>query len=128
VRNAKYHELDSTNVVSFWGYYSDYDWVVLCQLYGTMMKLPSIFPKYCMDLKMLMHLLGVGKIDGQAVKQANEHNALADALWIRDAYNYLVMNYLGGDQYSLLRLADEKFKSNEACKVDCDPVSAPPVK
>ena len=24
-----------------WAYYADYDWVVLCQLFGTMMQLPS---------------------------------------------------------------------------------------
>src|SRR5689334_2024900 len=25
----------------FWAYYADYDWVALCQLYGTMMDLPA---------------------------------------------------------------------------------------
>src|SRR5690348_9849105 len=25
----------------FWAYYADYDWVALCQLYGTMMQLPE---------------------------------------------------------------------------------------
>jgi len=37
----------------FWAYYADYDWVALCQLFGTMMDLPAYFPMYCMDLKQL---------------------------------------------------------------------------
>src|SRR5882757_5689684 len=34
----------------FWAYYADYDWVVLCQLYGTMMDLPKDWPMYCRDV------------------------------------------------------------------------------
>ncbi len=37
----------------FWAYYADYDWVVFCQLFGTMMDLPKGFPMYCLDLKQL---------------------------------------------------------------------------
>lgn len=32
---------------------ADYDWVVLCQLYGTMMDLPKGWPMYCRDVKQL---------------------------------------------------------------------------
>jgi len=35
----------------FIGYYSDYDWVVFCWIFGKMNKLPSHFPQYCYDLK-----------------------------------------------------------------------------
>lgn len=35
----------------FHGYYADYDWVLFCSLYGTMMDLPKGFPMYCIDLK-----------------------------------------------------------------------------
>jgi hypothetical protein len=34
----------------FYGYYSDYDWVLFCSLFGTMMDLPTGFPMYCIDL------------------------------------------------------------------------------
>lgn len=37
--------------IQFYGYYSDYDWVLLCSLFGTMMDLPKGFPMYCRDLK-----------------------------------------------------------------------------
>jgi hypothetical protein len=42
----------------FWGYYADYDWVVFCQIFGTMMDLPTSFPMYCNDLKQLCNMLG----------------------------------------------------------------------
>ena len=40
-----------TKDVSFYGYYSDYDWVVFCWLFGKMIDLPNGFPMYCIDLK-----------------------------------------------------------------------------
>lgn len=38
----------------FWGYYCDYDWVLFCSLFGTMMDLPKGFPMYCRDVKQLL--------------------------------------------------------------------------
>lgn len=38
----------------FYGYYSDYDWVVFCQLFGKMINLPNGFPMYCIDLKQML--------------------------------------------------------------------------
>jgi hypothetical protein len=40
--------------LNFYGYYSDYDWVAFCSLFGTMMQLPKSFPKYCRDLKQML--------------------------------------------------------------------------
>jgi len=37
--------------VEFYGYYSDYDHVVLCWLFGKMINLPKGFPMYTIDLK-----------------------------------------------------------------------------
>lgn len=39
--------------VEFYGYYSDYDWVVFCWLFGRMIDLPKGFPKYCIDLRQM---------------------------------------------------------------------------
>ena len=36
-----------------WAYYADYDWVVLCGFFGTMVDLPKGFPMYCLDIKQL---------------------------------------------------------------------------
>ena len=35
----------------FYGYYSDYDWVVFCWLFGKMIDLPKGFPMFAFDLK-----------------------------------------------------------------------------
>lgn len=70
----------------FWGYYADYDWVVLCQLFGTMMELPKGWPMYCRDLKQWCDDLGNPKLPEQG---KGEHHALADARWNRQAWQFL---------------------------------------
>jgi len=70
----------------FWGYYSDYDWVVFCQIFGTMMDLPKGFPMYCRDIKQLCDSLGNPKLPEQ---KEGEHNALADARWNKLAWEFL---------------------------------------
>ena len=72
----------------FWGYYADYDWVVLCQLFGAMINLPKGWPMYCKDLKQLCDDLGNPNL-GEAVPQKDEHHALADARWNKDVYAFL---------------------------------------
>ncbi len=37
-----------------YGYYADYDWVLLCSLFGRMIDLPKGFPMYCIDLKQII--------------------------------------------------------------------------
>lgn len=39
------------NKPSFYGYYSDYDWVSFFWLFGKMVDLPKGFPMFCIDLK-----------------------------------------------------------------------------
>ncbi len=69
-----------------WGYYADYDWVVLCQLFGTMMQLPKGWPMYCRDVKQFCDWLGNPKLPKQ---KGAEHNALADAAWTKEAWEFL---------------------------------------
>ena len=70
----------------FWAYYADYDWVVFCQLFGTMMDLPVHMPKFCMDLKQL----AVSKGNPELPKQeSGEHNALEDACWNMRVHAFL---------------------------------------
>lgn len=83
----------------FYGYYADYDWVLFCSIFGTMMDLPKGFPMYCRDLKQMLDV----KVESKSIewghnaenfdmlnhvktlpnypKQENEHNALDDAKW-----------------------------------------------
>jgi len=72
----------------FWAYYADYDWVALCQLYGTMMDLPKHFPRFCMDLKQLARTVGNPDLPKQ---KSGEHNALEDARWVRKTHRYLIV-------------------------------------
>jgi hypothetical protein len=70
-----------------WAYYADYDWVVLCQLFGTMLGLPKGWPMFCRDLKQLSVDVGSPK---HPPDPKDEHNALADARWNRDLYAFLM--------------------------------------
>lgn len=70
----------------FWAYYADYDWVVLCQLYGTMMDLPKGWPMFCMDIKQLCVMKGNPKLPEQT---GAEHNAINDALWNKRCWEFL---------------------------------------
>jgi 3'-5' exoribonuclease-like protein len=70
----------------FWGYYADYDWVVFCQLFGTMMDLPKGWPMYCRDIKQLCDSMGNPKLPKQSTA---EHNALNDARWNKKTYEFL---------------------------------------
>lgn len=70
----------------FWAYFADYDWVVLCQLYGTMMDLPESWPMFCMDVQQERARLGHPDLPPQT---GTTHNALQDALWCKDAWEHL---------------------------------------
>lgn len=73
----------------FWGYYSAYDHVALCQIFGTMMELPTDWPMYTCDIKQLCDSLGNPKLPEQG---KGEHNALADAKWNKTAFEFLMAN------------------------------------
>jgi len=82
----------------FWGYYADYDWVVLCQLFGKMMDLPEGWPMYMLDLKQLCMSLGNPRL---AKQTQNEHNALADAKWVKGQYARLKSKVEDSDEPDL---------------------------
>lgn len=69
----------------FWGYYADYDWVVFCWLFGTMVNLPKGFPMYCKDLKQLADEVNSPPFPAPE----GEHNALADACWNEQFHKHL---------------------------------------
>lgn len=61
-----------------WADYASYDWVALCQLWGTMMDLPKGMPMFTHDIQQYRNQLGVRETE--LPKQAEgQHNALADA-------------------------------------------------
>lgn len=87
----KYEVSDKTLEPKFYAYYSGYDWVVFCWLFGKMINLPKGFPKYCNDLKQIMDEKGLD----QAWKRRFcpepfvEHNALVDARWNKKLFDIL---------------------------------------
>lgn len=101
--------------IEVYGYYADYDWVLLCSLFGRMVDLPKGFPMYCIDLKQeldkkvralsnsdFFHAFHIkdpltfeeklSLVKGKNTKypaQNNEHNALDDARWNYQLYTFL---------------------------------------
>lgn len=86
----------------FYAYYADYDWVLLCSLFGRMINLPFGFPMYCRDLKQMLDEkakdhspltfdanLTMLKNKPDYPKQENEHNALDDARWNQKLFNFI---------------------------------------
>lgn len=76
--------------IEFYGDYSDYDWVLFCSLFGTMMDLPKAFPMYCHDLKQMMDERGVDSSHPNCPKVIKEHSALHDAAWNKAVYEWLI--------------------------------------
>lgn len=72
--------------IEWWNWYGAYDHVVLCQTFGTMMELPHGFPMFSCDLKQLHKDKGY---PGMPRQPKGLHNALADAKFNVERYNYL---------------------------------------
>lgn len=73
---------------TFWGYYCDYDWVCLCQMFGRMVDLPATWPKFALDLRQVMYHFA---IDRSLLPPLGEkvHHAMVDALWNRHAWQVM---------------------------------------
>lgn len=77
-----------TEKPEFWGYYSDYDWVVFCWLFGKMIDLPKGWPMYCRDLKQYIDSIGNPRLP----KNENDnHNALEDARHLKKCFDSVYM-------------------------------------
>lgn len=70
----------------FWAYYCSYDWVALCQIFGTMMDLPNGWPMFCRDLQQVRAERGIKDLPPQ---DSQKHNALDDAVWTKQAYDFV---------------------------------------
>ena len=70
-----------------WGWYAAYDWVALCQIFGTMMDLPEGWPMFILDAMQIRPLRS--RNDWLPPRTLPEHHALYDARWQRQVYDYL---------------------------------------
>lgn len=100
--------------LEFYGYFSDYDWVLLCSLFGRMIDLPNTYPMFCNDLKQKLNekvsalnnndffthfhvdaplnfkeKLDLVKQNTKYPVETNAHNALDDAKWNFELYKFL---------------------------------------
>jgi hypothetical protein len=78
--------IQATPNAELWAWYGAYDHVVLAQLFGPMIDLPQGVPMWTNDLKQECVRRGDPSLPKQ---ESTEHNALADARWVRDAYVWL---------------------------------------
>lgn len=74
--------------IELWAYYSAYDHVALCRLFGKMIDLPKNIPMFTNDIMQFknafnLHLAELPKQEGIL------HNALDDAKWVKKCYDYL---------------------------------------
>lgn len=78
----------------FWANCGAYDWVVLNQQYGSMVDHLRQWPFYCNDIQQYALHLGINRRTFPPQESA-EHNALADARWTRDTWEWLKREELG---------------------------------
>jgi hypothetical protein len=71
-----------------WADHASYDWVALCQIYGRMIDLPPGMPMFCMDLMQDLRQRGIRRSELPKQDPATEHDALADARWLRQAHRF----------------------------------------
>jgi hypothetical protein len=83
IAEAVQHFLQATPDLELWADYGAYDHVVLCQLFGRMIDLPSGVPMFTHDLQQELRRLGNPALPEQA---AGAHNALDDARHLKACF------------------------------------------
>lgn len=72
------------DIPEWWAYYSAHDWVLLCWLMGGMLNMPQGWPMFSHDLRVALNEKGLQDIKDDG--RDDEHNALADARWVRETW------------------------------------------
>jgi hypothetical protein len=78
--------LDRLGPLELWAWYGAYDHVVLAQLFGRMIDLPTGIPMWTNDLRQEVHRLGNPQMPEQP---SGLHNALEDARHLRVMHEHL---------------------------------------
>ena len=77
-----------------WGWYSAYDHVALCQLFGSMVDLPEGIPMFTNDLKQEVQAIGNPRLPDMPDRR--EHHPLDDARECKYRREWLAEHYLDG--------------------------------
>ncbi len=115
------HPAESKPNIEVWAYFADYDWVLFCQVFGTMRDLPKGCPRYCMDLMQWWTQLGYPR-GVKPPKPVKAHDALADADWNHEFYKNL-SNYVEYDA-SLDESETEQWLTDFRTLDELDPARA----
>lgn len=85
------------NKPEFWGEWCSYDWVAFCQIFGTMMDLPSGFPMYCNDIIQFSEThLGIPTNQlPPSLETPGKHNGLLGARTVKMRWSWLVSKQCG---------------------------------
>lgn len=75
-----------------WAWFAAYDHVALSQLFGRMLDLPPGLPMYTHDLRSLVDWTGCPNLPAQ--DPASQHDALADARWVKAAHEHVMRHIL----------------------------------
>lgn len=81
--------------LEWWGYFPSYDWVAFCSMYKTMINTGDLGLGWRINdlYQYLDNHVGIsGKDVKGSIPQKNEHNALDDAIWIKNVYETFVDN------------------------------------
>lgn len=70
----------------FWAYFGAYDWVLFCKLFGRMIDLPKDWPMFVRDIQIVRTQLGGVRL---LPHTGTVHNALDDARWTKECFDYL---------------------------------------
>ena len=90
IRNAvrDFFAVDPPVSGELWGYFPAYDHVLLAQLWGPMSHLPKHIPMRTSCIAQYADMLGIDGFDDVPMT-GTAHNALDDARWTRQAWEYL---------------------------------------
>lgn len=92
-----------------WGWCAGYDFVALCQLFGTMLDLPVGWPHYIRDLQYLLDERGI--TDDKLPPQTGQaHNALADARHLRELWTWLSVSGAAASRWNMPAMARERLR------------------
>lgn len=81
--------IGSSYAPNLWAWFAAYDHVAYAQLFGAMIGLPPGLPQQTDDLVTLMKLAGIPR-DALPKQEGTEHNALDDARWNKQVFDFIV--------------------------------------
>ena len=94
-----YEVAETGNEIELWSWYSAYDHVVLCQLWGPMIRRPDFIPMYTNDIRQEFQRYGNPAVPGHLTQDdmPDAHNALADAKYHKRLHEFIVQ--IGKERY-----------------------------